>query len=114
MDGHQSQRATLPKFSLALTLSGPWKGVCVSVCVCVGGGGGMEAWRKLSARADFNLRELPCYLSSACEILILILNFIGEQDSVKRFVKGIICCHGNLISEAIFSQILNFLTYCFI
>ena len=39
-----------------------------------GGGGG-------SARADFNLRELPCYLSNTYETLPLLLEIIGEQNS---------------------------------
>ena len=42
-----------------------------------GGGGGAE-----SARADFNLRELPCCLSNSYDILPLLLKSIGEQDSV--------------------------------
>ena len=48
-----------------LTLSGPG--------MMGGGGGGAE-----SARADFNLRELPCYLSNTYETLPLLLKFIGE------------------------------------
>ena len=69
-----------------------------------GGGGG-------SARADFNLRELPCYLSNTNEILPLLLKFIGEQDSVKKIVKGITCCHGNPSFNAMFSQILAFFDF---
>ena len=38
-------------------------------------------------RADFNLRELPCYLSNTYEILLLMLKFIGEQDSLKIFCQ---------------------------
>ena len=41
-----------------------------------GGGGGAE-----SARADFNFRELPWYLSNTYQIWPLLLKFIGEQDS---------------------------------
>ena len=48
-----------------------------------------------SARADFNLRELPSYLSNTNKILPLLLKFIGEQDSGKMFVKDKTCCHGN-------------------
>ena len=36
-------------------------------------GGGAE-----SARADFNLREFPCYSSNTYEILPLFLKLIGE------------------------------------
>ena len=43
-----------------------------------GGGGGLGG----SARADFNLREFPCYLRYANEILPLLLEFIGKQDVV--------------------------------
>ena len=62
--------------SFPLTLSGP-RGEGGGV----GRGGG-------SARADFNLRELPCYLSNTYETLPLLLKIIGEQDSVKKIVKG--------------------------
>ena len=41
-----------------------------------------------SARADFNHRELPCYLSNSYETLPLSLQFIGDQDSGK------VCCQG--------------------
>ena len=47
------------------------------------GGGGAE-----SARADFNLGELPCYLSNNYETLPLLLKFIGEYDSGKLFCQG--------------------------
>ena len=60
-----------------------------------GGGGG-------SARADFNLRELPCYLSNTYEILPLLLKFIGEQDFVKNLCQGITCYHGNPSFDAMF------------
>ena len=40
-----------------------------------------------TARADFNLRELPCYLSNTYETLPLLLKFIGEQGSGKRFCQ---------------------------
>ena len=40
------------------------------------------------AHADFNLRELPCYLSNTYEILLLSLKFIGEQDFVKIVCQG--------------------------
>ena len=43
-----------------------------------GGGGGLGG----SARADFNLREFPCYLRYANEILPLLLEFIEKQDVV--------------------------------
>ena len=41
-----------------------------------------------SARADFNLRELTCYLSNTYETLPLLLKFIEEQDSGKTFCQG--------------------------
>ena len=41
-----------------------------------------------SVRADFNLRERPCYLSNINKILPLLLKFIGEEDFVKRFCQG--------------------------
>ena len=53
----------------------------VGVCVCVGGGAE-------SARADFNLRELPFYLNHTYETLPLLLKFIGKQDFGKK------CCQG--------------------
>ena len=71
-----------------------------------GGGGGGTGSK--SVRADFNLRELPCYLSNPCETLPLLLTFIGEQKPGKFFVKDVKCCHGNQIFDAIFSQILTF------
>ena len=37
-----------------------------------------------SARADFNFRELPLYLSNTYQMWPLLLKFIGEQDSVKQ------------------------------
>ena len=40
-----------------------------------------------SARADFNLRELPCYLSNTYETLPLLRKFIGKQDSGKIFCQ---------------------------
>ena len=48
----------------------------IIILICPGGGGGAE-----SARADFNLRELPCYLSNTYETLPLLLKFTGEQVS---------------------------------
>ena len=67
-----------------------------------------------SARADFNLPELPCYLSKTYEILPLLLKFIGKQDFVKKvFVKGITCCHGNPFFDAMISQILTFWYFFF-
>ena len=66
-----------------------------------GGGGG-------SARADFNFRELPCYLSNTYDLLPLMIKFIGEQDSGKMVCQGITCCHGNPIFDGMFSQILTF------
>ena len=71
-----------------------------------GAGGG-------SARADFKLGELPCYLSNTYETLPLLLKFLGKQDSVKGFVKGISCFHGNQIFDAMFNQILTFLIFFF-
>ena len=62
-----------------------------------GGGGGGN-----SARADFNLRELPCYISNTNKTLRLLLKLIGEQDSGKRFCQGY---------NATFSQILTFLIF---
>ena len=35
-------------------------------------------------RADFNLRELRCYLSNTEQMLPLLLKFIEEQDSAKN------------------------------
>ena len=64
-----------------------------------------------SARADFNLRELPCYLSNTYGILPLLLKFIGVQEFVKLFVYGITCCHGSTIFDAMFSEILTFLIF---
>ena len=66
-----------------------------------------------SARADFNFWELPYYLISTYEILSLLLKCIGEQDSVKKIVKGITCCHGNPIFDTMFSQILTFDIFSF-
>ena len=68
----------------------------------MGGGGG------ICPRADFNLRELPCYLSNTYQVLPLLLKVIGEQDFVILFVEGINCCHRNPIVDAMFSQILTF------
>ena len=45
------------------------------------GGGG-------DARADFNFRERPCYLSNTYEMLPLLLEFIGKKDSGKCFCQG--------------------------
>ena len=68
-------------------------------------------WEALRS-ADCNLQDLPCYLSNTYQILPLLLNFIREQDFVKKvFVKGITCCHGNPIFEALFSQNLTFLIF---
>ena len=41
----------------------------------------------------------------------LLLKFIGEQDSGKICVKGIIRSHGNHIFDAMFTQILTFLIF---
>ena len=49
-----------------------------------GGGGGAE-----SARTNFNLRELLCYLSNTYKTLPLALKFIGEQDSEKIFLSRV-------------------------
>ena len=49
-----------------------------------GGGGGTE-----SARADFNFRELPLYLSNTNQMWPLLLKFIGEQDSGKNFASRV-------------------------
>ena len=51
----------------------------------MGGGGGGEAE---SSSADFNLRELCCYLSNTDRILPLLLKFIDEQDYVNIFCQG--------------------------
>ena len=48
-----------------------------------GRGGGAE-----SARANFNLRELPCYLSNIYKILPLLPKFIGEQVVLKNVCPG--------------------------
>ena len=50
----------------------------------------------------------------AFEVLPLLLKIIAEQDFVKFFVKGITCCHGNPIFDAMFSQILTFLFFLLI
>ena len=55
--------------------------------------------------------ELPCYLSNTYEILQLLLKFIGEQNFVKIFVRGVTCCHGNSIFDAMFSQNLTLLIF---
>ena len=64
-----------------------------------------------SARADFNFRELPCYLSNPCETLPPLPTFIGEEEPGYIFVKDVRCCHGNQIFDAMFSRILTFLTF---
>ena len=47
------------------------------------------AWgEEESARADFNLREHPCFLNNTYEILSLLLKLIGEQDLVTFFCEG--------------------------
>ena len=66
------------------------------------GGGG--------ARADFNFRELLCYLSNTYEMLP---NLLENKILEKIFVKGITCCYGNLIFDAMFSQILTFKYFFF-
>ena len=38
----------------------------------------------------------------------LLLKFIGEQDFGKILVKGITCCQGNPVFDAMFTQILTF------
>ena len=48
-----------------------------------GGEGGAE-----SARADFNFRELPWYLSDTYQMWSLLLKCIGEQDSAKILRQG--------------------------
>ena len=53
------------------------------------GGGVCGVWEESeSARADFNLRELPSYLSNTYEILPLLLKCIGEQDFLKVLCQG--------------------------
>ena len=47
-------------------------------------GGGEEG----SARANFNFRELPWYLSNTYQMWPLLLKFIGEQDSGKILRQG--------------------------
>ena len=75
-----------------------------------GGGRGEGGWQEGSACADFNLQELPCYLSNTHQILPISLQFIGEQDFVKLFCQG----HNLLpIFETMFSQILT-LWYLFL
>ena len=54
----------------------------------MGGGGGGRGGETESARADFNLREFPCYLSNTYDTGPLFLIFIGEQDLVKTFCQG--------------------------
>ena len=60
----------LRTYKFVLTLSVP------------GGGGGRE-----SVCADFNFRELPCYLSNTFEMLPLRLKFIRKQDSGIFFLS---------------------------
>ena len=57
-----------------------------------------------SARADFNVRELPCYLSSTYETLSRILKSIEEQDS-RRIISSSMA---NNFFDTMFSQILTF------
>ena len=66
-----------------------------------------------SARADFNLRELPCYLSNTYKILPLLQKFIywRTRFGKKKIVKGITCCHDNPIFDDIFGQNFTFLTF---
>ena len=40
--------------------------------------------------------------------LPLLLKIIGKQDSGKKIVKDISCCHGNQIFDAMFSETLPF------
>ena len=61
-----------------------------------------------SARADFNLQELPCYLNNTYETMQLLLKFIGKQTSDNFFVKGISCFHCNQISKPCFVKYLPF------
>ena len=49
-----------------------------------GGGGGGGVWVAESARADFNFRELPWYLSNTYQMWPLLLKFIEKQDSEKN------------------------------
>ena len=51
-----------------------------------GGGGGRE---EESARADFNFREIPWYLSNTNQMWQLLLKSIGEQDFGKNFASRV-------------------------
>ena len=42
-----------------------------------------------SDRAEFNLQELPCYLTNTYKLLPVLLKFIREYDSEKKLVKVI-------------------------
>ena len=64
-----------------------------------------------SVRADFYLRELPCYLSNTYEILPLLLKCIGEQDSVNIFCRGYNLLQWQPDFRRHFSQVLTFLTF---
>ena len=50
-------------------------------------GGGGRGGEGDSVHADFNFRELPCYLSNTYDTLLISLKFIGEQDSVNIFCQ---------------------------
>ena len=73
-----------------------------------GGGGGGRGGAAESARADFNFRELPWYVSNTYQMWPLLPKFIGEQDSAKILRQGYTCCHGNHVFETMFTQILTF------
>ena len=66
---------------------------------------------KESASADFNLRELPCYLSNTSEILPLLLKFIGEQDCINVFCQGYNLLPWQPDFDAMLNQILTFLIF---
>ena len=61
-----------------------------------------------SARADFIFQELPWYLSNSYKMWPILLKFIGKQDSGKILRKGMTCCHGNPVFDAMFTQTLTF------
>ena len=67
------------------------------------GGGGAE-----SARANFNFRELPWYLSNTYQMWQLLLNLLENKILQKFCVKGITCCHGNRVFDTMLTQILIF------
>ena len=51
---------------------------------------------------------LHILISNTYQMWPLLLKFIGEQDFGKILVKGITCCHGSPVFDAMFTQILTF------